>query len=494
MSCAATARHEPWQIAAQHCKVEKPPCAQRMVVRGRRHFSLANRPRKRSNLLLLHVARNAGGAKFIENNMKILLKIVGLVFLSCLYFSSSAQTIITTNHPNNNGNGSVTFNVQNTNSYDITIVEVKAHLGTTSVNNIQLLYRTIPFFDIFPPWDFGTVGDGQNGWISAGVGVISNSNTANGIVTALSSLSLTIPAGAEYQLGLSASTLQYSTLGAGAGVNSFFGDGVNIRTGDGISWGGVSYPSTPANYPRGLIGGITFIPTGLHFAISAPSAATAGTAFNFTVTALDGLNNPMTGYTGTVQFTSTDGTAVLPANTTLINGVGTFSATLKTAGSQTITATDTVAAPLTETSGPISVAASTTGAHFTISAPSAATAGTAFNFTATALDAFNNTMTGYTGTVHFTSTDPAAVLPANATLTNGVGTFSATLRTQGSQTLAATDTVDAAITGVSGLVAVAASAAVAAIPVPLHGELWEKLLQSLMLAGACALYLRKRKA
>ena len=53
--------------------------------------------------------------------------------------------------------------------------------------------------------------------------------------------------------------------------------------------------------------------------------------------------------------------------------------------------------------------------------PASATAGSAFTFTVTAEDPYNNTATGYAGTVHFTSSDAAAVLPANATLTNGSG-------------------------------------------------------------------------
>ena len=55
---------------------------------------------------------------------------------------------------------------------------------------------------------------------------------------------------------------------------------------------------------------------------------------------------------------------------------------------------------------------------FAVSAPASATAGTAFAFTVTALDQFNNTATSYAGTVHFTSSDGAATLPANSTLTN----------------------------------------------------------------------------
>jgi len=49
-----------------------------------------------------------------------------------------------------------------------------------------------------------------------------------------------------------------------------------------------------------------------HFSVVAPGAATAGTSFHFTVTALNASNNIVTGYTGTVHFTSTDGSAVVP--------------------------------------------------------------------------------------------------------------------------------------------------------------------------------------
>jgi hypothetical protein len=202
---------------------------------------------------------------------------------------------------------------------------------------------------------------------------------------------------------------------------------------------------------------VTILPA-THFAVSAPASATAGTAFSFTVTALDMNNNPTSAYSGTVHFTSSDGAATLPANSTLTNGVGTFSATLKTAGNQTITATDTVTSSITATSNTITVSAAA-ATHFTVSAPASATAGTAFSLTLTALDQFNNTATGYTGTVHFTSSDATATLPANSTLTNGVGTFSTTLKTAGSQTVTAIDTVTASITGTSNAITVSPAVA-----------------------------------
>ncbi len=191
-----------------------------------------------------------------------------------------------------------------------------------------------------------------------------------------------------------------------------------------------------------------------HFSVTAPANATSGSAFNVTVTALDASNAVVTGYTGTVHFTSSDLQAVLPANSTLTNGVGTFSATLKTAGAQTIAATDTVTASITGSSGAITVSAATTATHFSVTAPANATVGTAINITVTALTAANATATGYTGTVHFTSSDTQAVLPANSALLNGVQTFPAVLHTAGAQTIVATDTVTASITGVSGTIMV----------------------------------------
>src|SRR5207248_1377319 len=127
----------------------------------------------------------------------------------------------------------------------------------------------------------------------------------------------------------------------------------------------------------------------------------------------------------TVHFTSSDGQAVLPGNATLASGAGSFSATLKTAGNQALTATDTVSNSVTGTSNQITVSALPAD-HFAVTAPAGATAGTPFSFTVTARDPFGNTDTGYAGTVHFTSTDGAATMPGNTTLTNGSGTFSAT--------------------------------------------------------------------
>ncbi|HMD16972.1 MAG TPA: glycosyl hydrolase family 28-related protein [Terriglobales bacterium] len=93
--------------------------------------------------------------------------------------------------------------------------------------------------------------------------------------------------------------------------------------------------------------------------------------------------------------------------------------------------------------------------HFSVSGPTSSGAGFAFTFTVSALDSENNVVTGYAGMVHFTSSDPAAVLPSNSTLPNGTQTFSATLTTAGFQTITATDAASASLMGSLSVTAVA---------------------------------------
>src|SRR5439155_10490581 len=69
------------------------------------------------------------------------------------------------------------------------------------------------------------------------------------------------------------------------------------------------------------------------------TARTAGTAFNVTVNAVD-ANWNLVSSTDTVGITSSDSNATLPASAALVTGTKTFSVTLKTAGSATVTAAD----------------------------------------------------------------------------------------------------------------------------------------------------------
>jgi hypothetical protein len=74
----------------------------------------------------------------------------------------------------------------------------------------------------------------------------------------------------------------------------------------------------------------------------------------------------------------------------------------------------------------------------------------AFSLTLTVEDVYGNVVTGYTGTVHFSSTDTQATLPRNYTFTaadKGVHTFTGlVLRKKGYQKITITDAHNSALT------------------------------------------------
>ena len=191
-----------------------------------------------------------------------------------------------------------------------------------------------------------------------------------------------------------------------------------------------------------------------HLVVSSGVSQVAGIAFSETVTAKDANNNTATGYTGKIHFITSDSAAVasLPSDYTFLPddlGTHTFinGITLMTAGTQFIAATDTVTSSIIgfQTGITVSVAS---GIHFLVSGfPSSTTAGVAYNLMVIAKDAYNNTVVDYSGTIKITSSDSKAILPSNAGLISGVGSFTVTLETAGSQTITASDIVTAFITG-----------------------------------------------
>jgi hypothetical protein len=206
-----------------------------------------------------------------------------------------------------------------------------------------------------------------------------------------------------------------------------------------------------------------------------PSPTTAGAWHSLNVTVLDAYGNVATGYVGTVHFTSSDAKAVLPASYTFTSGNAghrIFWAAFKTAGAQTITATDTVNAGITGQASVTVVANAARTLQFS-NLPGSVVAGVAQTFTLTAKDAFGNVATSYGGTVHFTSSDPQAVVPANYTFAGsdaGVHVFTNGLafRTTGEQSFTATDTAHSAltVTQINILVTAAPAKVMAIIRVP----------------------------
>ena len=245
----------------------------------------------------------------------------------------------------------------------------------------------------------------------------------------------------------------------------------------GTSTGSPQYSAGPGyDYVTGLgspianliVGSLDGTSTGSYdkLVLAAPTPETAGKSFSLTVTAQNSSGKTDTGYTGTIQFTSSEVQAGLPANFTFPagdHGTSTFTVTLKTAGSQSITATDTMSSAITGTSG-ISVSPAAASQFVLSGLPSTVTAGAAQTLTVTAEDPYGNVATGYTGTVQFTSSDTAASRPANYTFTSGtsgndgVHAFPLTFETAGTQWVTVTDTVSAKITGTQSGITVAPAA------------------------------------
>jgi hypothetical protein len=172
---------------------------------------------------------------------------------------------------------------------------------------------------------------------------------------------------------------------------------------------------------------------------------TAGMTGRFSATAYDSYGDIATSYRGTVAFTSSAAQASLPAAYTFTAanaGVHSFSAALQTAGTESITATDTTDSSITGTQSGI-VISPTSPVAFSVAAPASITAGVPFTVTVVAWDAFSNIATNYNGTVSFASTDSAAILPGPYTFSaddQGVHTFTngVSLTTAGTQSITAT--------------------------------------------------------
>lgn len=186
-----------------------------------------------------------------------------------------------------------------------------------------------------------------------------------------------------------------------------------------------------------------------------PQSATVNTAFASPMVAIVRDSGGVALGGASVTFTANGVTAngsFSSSATVLTNGSGlatapTFTANTVT-GSYTVTAATPGVVPTASFALTNTPAAAT---HFAVVAPANAIAGQAFNVTVTARDAFDNTATGYAGIVRFTSSDSAAILPANTTLASGVGTVSVNLSTGGNQTVTATDTVSS-IAGTSNAI------------------------------------------
>lgn len=218
--------------------------------------------------------------------------------------------------------------------------------------------------------------------------------------------------------------------------------------------------------------------------ITGSSPTTAGAAAQATVTLYDQYGNQATGYVGTLHFTSSDLLATMAPDRTF--GPGDFGAavltgfTFRSAGTQTLTATDTQSPSLSATESNIAVAPAAAASFAVEGFPSPSDAGANGSFTVRALDSWNNLATGYRGAPSFSSTDSAAVLPTSSSFTEadaGSRTFAATLKTAGSQTITATDgPVTGSQTGISVRAGIPAALVVSNVSNPIGSGVWSSAL------------------
>lgn len=197
---------------------------------------------------------------FVENNDKIMkkliakLKIINLTILfGFISLIAKTQTLSTTGtFLNNNGSGSVTFNLQNTNSYPIVISEIKGVVGYTGTSPVSLYYNPIPVSGA--PAAITTA----NGWNLVASGSISG--VANTTQTFLNGLNFTIPANTTYGILVSAISQRCFTMPT-TGTTTITASGLNLITGANIGYGGGGIPPVaPTINSRGWIGEIIFNP------------------------------------------------------------------------------------------------------------------------------------------------------------------------------------------------------------------------------------------
>lgn len=169
-----------------------------------------------------------------------------------------------------------------------------------------------------------------------------------------------LPNGAVINLGITTTSLSFTitTKSHGQTKNTLTYSNIRVRptvasplaSGNITNTGTATFPNSTANFGTltEVAGSITTLTVS-----GFPSPQVAGTAGSLTVAAQDQFGNTVTGYTGTIHFTSSDAQAVLPTDYTYIgadNGTHTFSGlTLRTIGTQSITASNMAAASFSGT-------------------------------------------------------------------------------------------------------------------------------------------------
>ena len=156
-----------------------------------------------------------------------------------------------------------------------------------------------------------------------------------------------------------------------------------------------------------------------------PRAQTVGVPFAITVNATDDTWTLVTSVTHSVQVSSSDASASLPAPAQLASGTGSFTVTLNANGSFTMFAHDVTDGTIPDGTSAAVQALVLQGFVFSTISQKHFTAGTPESMTLRAVDPQGNTLSGFNGVVRLketTSFGDGRANPDSITLTNGIWT------------------------------------------------------------------------
>ena len=161
--------------------------------------------------------------------------------------------------------------------------------------------------------------------------------------------------------------------------------------------------------------------------------------------AVNAPGQPVQSFADTVTLASSDTAASLPTSISFVDGIATFSVTFNTAGSQTLTATDSTNTSLSA-KATTNVVNPAVASQLVLILPRGNTqVGVPVTVQLAAVNSQGFAVQSFSDTVTLTSSDSAATLPSTITFVDGIATFSVTFNTAGTQTLTASDSTNTAL-------------------------------------------------
>ncbi|GBL36105.1 hypothetical protein EMGBS15_17000 [Filimonas sp.] len=131
---------------------------------------------------------------------RFFMLVFSIFSMQCAMAQTTLNTTAIPGWLNNNGNGTVTFNFQNTNSYPIIITGVEGIVGTAGVTSADVWVKTTPVSG--PPGAISIA----NGWTQMATGTFTGVANTTTLTTQpfLTGISVTIPAGVTYGMAITA--------------------------------------------------------------------------------------------------------------------------------------------------------------------------------------------------------------------------------------------------------------------------------------------------